>query len=60
MVRKRGRVGTCGGDVLSSFWVANGVMGKLREGVCASVLDGHRLNRLIDFIALTFSFLRLG
>ena len=32
MLRKRGRVGTCGGDVLSSFGAANGVMGKLREG----------------------------
>ena len=34
MVRKRGRVGTCGGDVLSLFGAANGVMGKLREGGC--------------------------
>ncbi len=34
MVRKRGLAGMCGGDVLSSFGAAHGVMGKLREGGC--------------------------
>ncbi len=41
MVRKRSQVRTCGGDIHSTFVAANGVMGKLREGGCASALDGH-------------------
>jgi hypothetical protein len=46
MVRKRGWVRTCGGDVLLSFGAANGVMGKLKEGGCRVCigLNGRRLN----------------